>query len=35
MQFRTRFYLEGKKLEHEVLVEPVQRGARVVGTGRD
>jgi hypothetical protein len=35
LQFRTRFYLEGKKLEHEVLVEPVQRGARVVGTGRD
>jgi hypothetical protein len=33
IQFRTRFYLEGKKLEHEVLVEPVQKRARVVGAG--
>ena len=39
-QFRTRFYLEDRRIEHEVLVEPVKRPAaarqqRVVGAGRD
>ena len=39
LQFRTRFHLEDRRIEHEVLVEPVPRSAarqqRVVGAGRD
>jgi hypothetical protein len=35
LQFRTRFYLEEGKVEHEVIVEQVKRPAPVVGTARD
>ena len=35
MQFRTRFYVEDGKTEHEVLVEPVAKAPRIVGTGRE
>jgi hypothetical protein len=33
LQFRTRFYEEGGKIEHELLVEPVASSARIVGAG--
>jgi hypothetical protein len=32
---RTRFYAEGGRVEHEVLVEPVKGTAKIVGAGRD
>ena len=35
LQFRTRFYPEGGKIEHEVLVEPAAKAPRIVGTGRE
>ena len=35
LQFRTRFYSEDGKVEHEVVVEPVKRPAPVVGTARE
>ena len=35
LQFRTRFYTEAGRVEHEVLVEPVKPSARIVGTGKD
>jgi hypothetical protein len=35
VQFRTRFFHQGKRIEHEVLVEPVPRPPRIVGTGRE
>ena len=35
MQFRTRFFVENGKIEHEVLTEPVTKAARIVGTGRE
>lgn len=36
-QFRTRFYLDTAtgRIEHELIVEPVKRSARIVGAGRD
>ena len=34
-QFRTRFYSEGGRVEHEVLVEQVKTSANIVGAGRD
>ena len=35
MQFRTRFFVENGKIEHEVLTEPVTKAARIVGAGRE
>lgn len=35
VQFRTRFYREGSKVEHEVLVEPAGRATPLAGTSSE